>query len=72
MHSLANGGIKSNEEELLSQSFEDLERLDSCSTQQDVEKAIKKYSNTLYAFIQNLRGNNNGTGKGPVVSSRRK
>lgn len=70
MHSLANGGIKSSEEELLSQSFEDLERLDSCSNPQDVEKAIKKYSNTLYAFIQNLRGNNNGTGKGPLILDR--
>lgn len=69
MHSLTNGILKASEEELLSQSFDDLARLDSCSSQQDVEKAIKKYSSILQSFIHILqRGSNKDSNKDSAVS----
>ncbi|KAL0272945.1 UNVERIFIED_CONTAM: hypothetical protein PYX00_005744 [Menopon gallinae] len=66
LHSLANGGSIKTEEDLNSLGFEDLERLDSCSSPQDVDKAIKRYSTALQGFIKSLECNNNGV-KGTMI-----
>ncbi|KAK6625700.1 hypothetical protein RUM43_005999 [Polyplax serrata] len=63
-------GSKPTEDELLSQSFEDLERLDSRSSTEEVEAAIRKYSNTLHAFIQTLKSSNGSLTKGPKILNR--
>lgn len=69
LHSLTNGASIKTEDDLISLGFEDLERLDSCSSSQDVEKAIKKYSTALQSFIKCLECNNYGT-KGTMVCVR--
>lgn len=64
MHSLTNGGYKSGEEDTL----EDLEVLTANSSQQDVEKAIQKYSAALSHYIQILQRGQYTPGKAPIVS----
>nr|CAD7427471.1 unnamed protein product [Timema monikensis] len=55
MSQLMNGTIKTVEDELLNQGFEDLERLSANSKPQDVERAIQKYSMCLDSIVKNLR-----------------
>lgn len=68
IHSLPNMAAKQTEEELLALGFEDLERLDSRSSTEKVESAIRKYSSLLHGFVQILRANNGSLGKTPKVS----
>jgi hypothetical protein len=58
---LMNGAIKSSEDDILSQSFEDLEQLSANSNVQEVERAIHKYSVCLDSFIKTLKRNGNGS-----------
>jgi hypothetical protein len=55
MSQLMNGAIKSSEDDLLNQSFEDLERLSANSNPQEVDRAIHKYSECLDLFIKTLK-----------------
>lgn len=61
MRELMNGTIKSTDDDLLNQSFEDLERLSANSNPQEVECAIHKYSMCLDTFIKSLKRTANGT-----------
>lgn len=54
------------EEELLRLGFEDLDQLCSTTSQQDVDKAIQKYSSCLTFFIQSLRTDPNSN-KAPDI-----
>lgn len=67
MHSLQNNGSKLTEDELLAQGFDDLARLDCRSNNDEVEMAIKKYSNTLHDFIKYLRNSDGSPEKGSKV-----
>lgn len=66
MSQLMNGALKSSEDELLNQGFEDLERLSANSNTQEVERAIHKYSMCLDSFIKSLRRSGNGTEPRPT------
>ncbi|EEB10024.1 Sterile alpha and TIR motif-containing protein, putative [Pediculus humanus corporis] len=70
IHSLPNMAAKQTEEELLALGFEDLERLDSRSSTEKVESAIRKYSSLLHGFVQILRANNGSLGKTPKILNR--
>ncbi|XP_071446702.1 NAD(+) hydrolase sarm1 [Hetaerina americana] len=61
--------ITSGEEELLSQSFEDLERLCANSNPKDVQSASDKYSEYLSALMEHVRKLTNDGGGGAVHSS---
>jgi hypothetical protein len=61
MSQLMNGAIKSSEDDLLNQGFEDLERLSADSNAQEVDRAIHKYSVCLDTFIKSLKRNGNGS-----------
>ncbi|XP_046389688.1 NAD(+) hydrolase sarm1 isoform X2 [Ischnura elegans] len=58
--------ITSGEEELLSQSFEDLERLSADSNAKEVQSAIDKYSAYLSALLEHVRKLTNDGGGGAV------
>ncbi|GLH04047.1 Sterile alpha and TIR motif-containing protein 1 [Gryllus bimaculatus] len=72
MSQLMNGALKSaSEDELLNQSFEDLEQLSASSTTQDVAQAISKYSAYLDKFITSLRQGGEGRrAKAPLLLNR--
>lgn len=53
-------GTSKTEEELMGMTFEDLEELSATSDQQDVEKAIVKYSECLDSYIKCLKRNDLG------------
>ena len=57
MSQLMNGlSLKSSEDDFMQLgSFEDLDRLWANSNRQDIERAIRKYSNCLAALIQNVK-----------------
>ncbi|XP_023727069.1 sterile alpha and TIR motif-containing protein 1 isoform X3 [Cryptotermes secundus] len=61
MSQLMNGAIKSSEDDLLNQSFEDLERLSANSNPQEVDRAIHKYSECLDLFIKTLKRSGSGS-----------
>ncbi|XP_067010666.2 NAD(+) hydrolase sarm1 isoform X2 [Anabrus simplex] len=61
--------ITSTEDELLNQSFEDLERLSHHSDPQDVEQAIQKYSYFLDMFVESIRRDSHHA-KAPLILNR--
>lgn len=68
MSQLMNGSslLKSSEEDIMLGSFEDLDRLCANSNQQDIERAIRKYSNCLDALVQNVK-NGEGRKRAPMI-----
>lgn len=57
---------KNSEEDFMLGSFEDLDRLCANSNQQDIERAIRKYSNCLDALVQNVK-NGEGSKRAPMI-----
>ncbi|XP_049851844.1 NAD(+) hydrolase sarm1 isoform X3 [Schistocerca gregaria] len=54
MSQLVNGHLRSAEDELLSETFEDLDQLSANSNPKEVEKVIVKYSQCLERLVQSL------------------
>lgn len=68
MTQLMNGtSMKSIEDDMLGQGFEDLERLCANSNQQDVDRAIQKYSHCLDNLVQTVKRNEGGKNKAPLI-----
>ncbi|KAK5645306.1 hypothetical protein RI129_006606 [Pyrocoelia pectoralis] len=66
---LMNGSSIKPDEDLMNMSFEDLDELSSTSNQQDVERAIHKYSTYLDLSVKNLQKNSFGK-KSPAILNR--
>ncbi|XP_031338898.1 sterile alpha and TIR motif-containing protein 1 isoform X4 [Photinus pyralis] len=66
---LMNGTSIKPDEDLMNMSFEDLDQLSSTTNQQDVERAIYKYSTYLDLSIKNLQKNSLGK-KSPAILNR--
>lgn len=67
MSQLMNGSsLKSSEEDFLQLGFEDLDRLCANSNQQDIERAIRKYSNCLDVLVQNVK-HGEGSKRAPMI-----
>ncbi|XP_049776158.1 NAD(+) hydrolase sarm1 isoform X3 [Schistocerca cancellata] len=63
MSQLVNGHLRSAEDELLSETFQDLDQLSANSNPKEVEKVIVKYSQCLERLVQSLeRGGGGGGG----------
>lgn len=71
MSQLMNGHLRSAEDELLNETFEDLDQLSANSNPKEVEKVIVKYSQCLERFVQGLeRGGGGGEGRAPQALDR--
>lgn len=67
MSQLMNGSsLKNSEEDFMLGSFEDLDRLCANSNQEDIVRAIRKYSNRLDALVQNVK-NGEGSKRAPMI-----
>lgn len=67
MSQLMNGSsLKSSEEDFMQLGFEDLDRLCANSNQQDIERAIRKYSNCLDVLVQNVK-HGEGSKRAPMI-----